>query len=912
MHLQAYLLVEGTIRRWEAQGIIRRAGHSLESLSPTLITSPAAVRGPTILPAVPTSQLTSSILEGALEISPSVVGPSVEAVDLSVAPSIPVDSPAGSVGSLVTAGDPPVGSSVPVDYVPASPLPWPSSPIAQCLPMRHRSASADPTISLLGSPRPLPPPQASPHRRLARLRGAGPVTVRDCVRARANSADGVIVITDGDGSGDQPASPTPASSTSAGPLGGVDLPVASSVPDVASATSVGLPVTADLPVTSARPAASPNSVASSVLSSPPASPSPSPSSPVEQHSPLRPGSTSGDLTILPLASPRPLPPPQTPPRRARPNSADSVITITDGDGSDDQPETPTPDPIPGKRKRTNTSANAPLRKQPARIVSSKRKKRNTPAEQPVRLALRDPTPPVPIAPALAEYYPSFIPQLPKLDHSLIVDIVDIKLEDDSGQMSYSHLLYRTFTNGEKMFLALQVLANVSMTRDETNLVTDSNLTTEKFSFVTGPASRMLAASRHAQKQLEMSEIGSAQLRIETLMCYITLYLTLEHAVVPQLQRENKSWGSKQIAGKKYDYFYQLLGNKSDSVMGGGRSGAKSKFGANIGFGKTYWSLLQELGIAALLMLAVADTGLTVIARAMGAGNDNRRILVLSLCRSRAWWSFAHAIGPATLRMFFGPCDMQYTVQQLLQHLRAEPLTTASIILINQSCQTSGIALANEPARDNVTSLRWELVVGEAVIPIRHLPNSAPRTEPLRRNIWWWVSGCLQSRPAFEFLLPSGKGSIDSINFFCDFYNRRAIPGRKAARMDALLKLHERHIGQSTQQRLDILANEEQSKCDLLVFAAPVDDVVLGVILYPQTTTATIYDWTAQTHLAVKVAEVAISGKIFRSNLLTCAANKLNRLFNRTCLQKQYGKLKLLRSPRVQSPNPPCGQLRSST
>ena len=86
-----------------------------------------------------------------------------------------------------------------------------------------------------------------------------------------------------------------------------------------------------------------------------------------------------------------------------------------------------------------------------------------PAEQPVRLALRDPTPPVPIAPALAEYYPSYIPQLPKLDHYLIVDIVDIKLEDDLRQMSYSHLLYRTFTNGEKMFLALQVLTNVSMT-----------------------------------------------------------------------------------------------------------------------------------------------------------------------------------------------------------------------------------------------------------------------------------------------------------------------------------------------------------------------------------------------------------------------------------------------------------------
>jgi hypothetical protein len=451
---------------------------------------------------------------------------------------------------------------------------------------------------------------------------------------------------------------------------------------------------------------------------------------------------------------------------------------------------------------------------------------------------------------------------------LKVDIVEVELQHQdhwAGPKSQSQILYYNFTDGEKMFLALQVLANVSTTRDETSLVTDSNLTTEKFSFVTGSASRMLAASRHAQKQLEKSEISSAQLRIETLMCYITLYLTLEYSIVPQLQRENQSWSSKQIAGKKYDYFYQLLGKTSDSGMCGVRSGAKSKFGANIGYGKTYWSLLQELGIAALLMLAVADTGLTVIARAIGAASHHRSSLVSSLCRSRVWWSFAHAIGPATLRTFFGPCDMQYTTQQLLQQLRAEPLTTALITSINQSCQTSEISIANELTGESVPPLRWELAVGEAVIPIRHLPTSAPRAQPCHRDIWLWVSYNLRSRPAFEYLLLAGKGSHnDLINFFCDFYNRRAIPGRKAAQMDALLKLQARNTGQSTQQRLDILANEEHSKYDLLVFAAPVDDVVLGVILYPQITTATIYNWTARTHLAVKVAEVSCLGKIFRS------------------------------------------------
>src|SRR5436853_3871549 len=93
------------------------------------------------------------------------------------------------------------------------------------------------------------------------------------------------------------------------------------------------------------------------------------------------------------------------------------------------------------------------------------------------------------------------------------------------------------------------------------------------------------------------------------------------------------------------------------------SGARSKFAVNISFGKIYWSLLQELGVAALLMLAVRDIGLTVIAIAMGLESYSCSCLVVSLSCLRGWWSFVHAIGPATLRMFFGPCNIQYTVQQ---------------------------------------------------------------------------------------------------------------------------------------------------------------------------------------------------------------------------------------------------------
>jgi len=126
----------------------------------------------------------------------------------------------------------------------------------------------------------------------------------------------------------------------------------------------------------------------------------------------------------------------------------------------------------------------------------------------------------------------------------------------------------------------------------------------------------------------------------------------------------------------------------------------------------------------------------------------------------------------------------------------------------------------------------------------------------RSNIWEWLVCDARTKPVFEFLLPPGKGTIDkAVNFFCEFYNRRAIPGRKAVPFTALSELGAQDAKTSTQQRLDILAGEEQSNCDLIVFAARIETALLGVILYPQTATATIYNWTAQRQVAETMCEV---------------------------------------------------------
>ena len=257
-------------------------------------------------------------------------------------------------------------------------------------------------------------------------------------------------------------------------------------------------------------------------------------------------------------------------------------------------------------------------------------------------------------------------------------------------------LFRNFTNGNKMFRALQVIESVSRPRD--NSPQELNLDVTPFSMIEGasPMTRMLKASRLAHQFLERSDIHQSLLRLKVLMCYITLHLTLEHAIVPQLKHENPKLSPKHIAGMKYSYFYNLLEDEPGTEDREPPPG----FRRHIDFGKTFWSFVQETGVAALLMLAAADTGLTIIARAIAPKNKCREGLISALSCSRAWWSFAHAIGPSTLRTCLGPRNIHYTVPQLLQQLCIESLPTASILQINQSCRISDLEITINPQIPN--------------------------------------------------------------------------------------------------------------------------------------------------------------------------------------------------------------------
>ena len=528
--------------------------------------------------------------------------------------------------------------------------------------------------------------------------------------------------------------------------------------------------------------------------------------------------------------------------------SESSESDTESNGGESMPATPTPAPtqVSAKRKKV-TFHNA-----------RRRNRLSLPAPDPDSVANFD---------RPATYQPPFEPQQIHHNELGVLEVALVQLQFPASSepadqpVTHARRMFQIFNDGEKMLLALQLLANVSSARDTLTPALSLPVTTP-FSSSPTPATattfaRMLAASRVAQRFLKNAEINPALLRLQTLMCYITLYLTMEYAVVPELKRNHPTWGTKRLGGQKYTYFYELLngnrGGDNDS-----RETVLRKLSVDISFGKTYWSLLQDLGVAALLMLAVAEPGLTVFARAMGPGGSQRAIFTSALSSSRGWWSFAHAIGPATFRTFFGPRDIQYTVPELLHQLRAEPLPTASILLINQSCLTQKIGISAELANEEHLPRSWTLGIGDARVKImRHPDTSMLAQGQSRGSVWQWLGTDPRSKPVVELLLPSGGGNSDQvIDLFCDLYNRRAVPGRRAVPITYLVKLSDPDTERLTfQEKLDILTNEQHSNCELLVLPAPVDDMYLAVALHPMTTTATIYNWTEKRELVAKVSKV---------------------------------------------------------
>ena len=516
---------------------------------------------------------------------------------------------------------------------------------------------------------------------------------------------------------------------------------------------------------------------------------------------------------------------------------------------------PTPARTSRKRRGENTRVGASARKRirgpTVRVASSP-----APPGSTIRVASPPATNPVNL--------PSLTQLSNEVRHALGIKLVKLhpirpdgtagpSIEYNANEVTVQNL-FRSFTSGERMVSAILLLDAISKRPQSQDHAHGLDLfgPITSLAEIEGPSpiGGVLVASRRAKRFLDNTEIHPSYLRLKTLMSYITLYFALEYAIVPHMRRINPTMGPKEISQRKYRYFYRLLMENSDEHA----EEPPDKFAKDISFGKTPWGLTGDLGIAALLMLAVGETGLTMVARATGPLSRGKAWLTTALSADRGWWSFAHAIGPATYRTFFGPRDTHFTAAQLLQMLRVEPLPTITALQINSICQQKKIEVALDAAvpTEAVDSVMWAFAVGECSIAIRRHPTAGLDQKFAEVDVWAWMASMEPLAPAFKFLHASDPEppvlELDkTIDFFCRFYNKIAIPGRRAVPLSQLRAIHQSSLNPDslTRQKMkDILADETDTTCDILIFAAPLGlpRMFCGVVFYLKANRLKIYSW----------------------------------------------------------------------
>lgn len=444
-----------------------------------------------------------------------------------------------------------------------------------------------------------------------------------------------------------------------------------------------------------------------------------------------------------------------------------------------------------------------------------------------------------------------------------VDVLELELVKTNREITnaddpLTSGLFDSFTDGDRMFMALQLVATISSPAaapvgELTGAIPfNSHVTAGSDQLTpTNQLPDMIMASRRALRFLHGVPVSLSLLRLKTIMCYITMYLTLEHSIVPKLRADNPDWPPRHVDSEKHRHFYELLNGDGDLNI------PMTKVRDNTGFGRTFWRFGQELGVAALLMLAVAEQGLTIIGRACGPRSSNIPNLASALSSSRAWWSFAHAIGPPTFRTLFGLRSVSYTVPQLLHYLRTEPMPAASVAAIHEACRTAGINTDPYlPAEGSVESPELVLQIGEVSISVKRHPNGIllPR-QVERRNLWEWLatasdramgdgSGITRAPFAvFKNLFPESHITTDLVDYFCRIYNRKSIPGRKAACASFIPDFVE-IVGPETniKQLFESLAEPSQPACEVIVCPIDFETATLGLVISKRTESVRIYNW----------------------------------------------------------------------
>jgi len=162
-------------------------------------------------------------------------------------------------------------------------------------------------------------------------------------------------------------------------------------------------------------------------------------------------------------------------------------------------------------------------------------------------------------------------------------------------------------------------------------------------------------------------------KLKRILAYVNLYLTVEFGIVPYPSQRNPEWTKKRVDAVKLAQTKGMVWEHENVEI------TVTTLQQYVRYGKMFWELTKACGMLTLVVLAVASTGATVIARENGL--DSRHIPNLG-CRLRnflPWITACQALGPVVVEVLFTSSTRVYSMPECLSLIVSNPLLPAKYL-----------------------------------------------------------------------------------------------------------------------------------------------------------------------------------------------------------------------------------------
>ena len=237
-------------------------------------------------------------------------------------------------------------------------------------------------------------------------------------------------------------------------------------------------------------------------------------------------------------------------------------------------------------------------------------------------------------------------------------------------------LLKQLKSPARIVCCMQLLAELSSRKagqkkmvvslEELSLVMETNVGQEVPTFEM-TLEKMLLVSGRAHQFIANNKVEAEEARFKIILSYFNLYLTLEYGITPKLLALYPENSPRQRDGEKLSYFKDLMMEEHNINI---PMGALVEYAR---FGKVYWELAKTCGILSLLMVAVAGTGVTVIARQNGRDSKHVPLLGVELRNSLEWMSACQGLSQVLVEILFTNSQREYKMPEMLSLLVANPL-----------------------------------------------------------------------------------------------------------------------------------------------------------------------------------------------------------------------------------------------